>query len=142
MVLNKTTGGKPSLKRIKKQGQIEKKTVEVSNNVKSEKLSFTKIWGSMLIELRAGKFRALYGEASLAESGELVDNCLNVVVPKYSVDVLNDEQNKAILEKTIFTLFGQHLKLNVMAKPDEKDENIDKLKKFFGKKLVIDNKAP
>jgi len=135
--LNKIIGGKPSLKRIKKEQQKTIAATEQSVEKTDENLNFTKVWGRMLIELRAGKYRALYGEASLAESGEIVGDELVVIVPKYSVEVLSNEDNITILEKTIFMLFNKHLKIKVMAKPEIKDENIDKLKKIFGKKLKI-----
>ncbi len=137
MVLNKTIGGRPSLKRLQKQNKLTKKLE--TKNVVNTNLTFTKIWGSMLIELRAGRYRALYGEASLVETGEVNGNQITVVAPKYSVGILNNLENKAILEQTIFNLFQIHYVLNIVEKPEVKDPNIDKLKKVFGKKLKIED---
>ena len=137
MALNKTIGGKPSLKRLQKQSKPEIK-VETNKNHVTQNLSFTKIWGSMLIELRAGRYRALYGEASLVETGEVNGTQITVIAPKYSVGILNDIENKAILERTIFNLFQTHYSLNIIEKPEVKDPNLDNLKKMFGKNLKIE----
>ncbi len=140
MALKKTTGGKPSLKRLLKERAAKKAVSEqkVDNNRPEEKLTFTKVWGKMLIELRAGRYRALYGEASIVETGEVDGDTISVVAPKYSVEVLNDPENKATLERTMFMLFNKHFKLIVNEKPELKDPNIDKLKKLFGSKLKIE----
>ena len=142
MVLNKTTGGKPSLKRLQKEAADKQPSV-ATNQVKAapkaaENLTFTKVWGRLLIELRAGKYRALYGEASLVETGELVGDTLTIIAPKYSVQVLNDDENKQILENTILNLFGIHLNVKAIEKPEKVDENLGKLKKLFGKTLKIE----
>ena len=144
MVLNKIIGGKPSLKRLQKEAADKAGANTLSASVKqkasesTEQLTFTKVWGRLLIELRAGKYRALYGEASLVETGELVGNTLTIVAPKYSVQVLNADENKQTLETTIINLFGVHLTVNAIEKPEKVDENIGKLKKMFGKTLKIE----
>ena len=135
MDLNKIIGGKPSLKRL-----LNKQAAQSVENKKTnfvENLTFTKVWGKLLIELRADRYRALYGEASLVESGKIEGTTLKIIAPKFSVNVLNNQENKEILENTIFKIFGIHFNLVIAEKPEIKDPNIDKLKKLFGKKLKI-----
>lgn len=145
MALNKIIGGKPSLKRLQKEAAAKEAALRQANltaqntkQVQTEKLTFTKVWGRLLIELRAGKYRALYGEASLVETGELEGDNLTIITPKYSVQVLNDENNKQTLENTILNLFGVHLNVKAIEKPEKIDQNIGKLKKLFGKNLKIE----
>ncbi len=144
-VLNKTTGGKPSLKRLQKEAEAKMvgnsligTTETKAKKIENENLTFTKVWGRLLIELRAGRYRALYGEASLVETGELIGDALTIIAPKYSVQVLNAEDNKQILENTILKLFGIHINVKAIEKPEKIDENIGKLKKVFGKTLKIE----